>query len=368
MSLVLFFSAAAYAADQTDRDAGLLGGPNLTIATPDGAFSVKVGADLQLRYELFAEGFQPQTSAIYIRRLRPMLEGRLFGDLTFRVIPEMAREASLRDGWIAYRFAPGLSVRAGQFAPPFNWERDGSSDYHQFVERSAANNAFQWADGRDIGVMLDSEIYSVLHIEAGIFNGEGRNAAGAQTTGHLLSGRIAAALFGTYHEIEAMVRPAEEPTFILGAGAYYAFNNVARPWGRFEDLEAHDANVLSYTADAQLTWSRFSFQVAGFYRDVEPAASLEEPFEAYEGYGLTTQASFLLIDRRLLLAMRHSLARPNLDDSREAVEELNVALQLFHRGHASKFHIEAGQFSDLDDELVDDDATRFVRLQYQLLF
>jgi hypothetical protein len=66
--------------------------------------------------------------------------------------------------------------------------------------------------------------------------------------------------------------------------------------------------------------------------------------------------------------MRHSLARPNLDDSREAVEELNVALQLFHRGHASKFHIEAGQFSDLDDELVDDDATRFVRLQYQLLF
>lgn len=333
--------------------------PDLMIASEDGDFTVTLNGDFQLRYEVNAVEESVENAGFYMRRLRPAIEARAFGNFVMKVVPEIAREASLRDGWVAYEFSKRTLVQVGQFAPPFSWERDSSSDYHVFVERSLAHGEFQWADGRDIGVMIDADPTSSFHVEAGIFNGEGRNEVPSPDVSHVATVRLAAAPVGDYHEIEAMVSPRAEPTLILGAGGYFANSTRARDWAG--DGSNARAMLLGATADAHFTYGRFTLQGSYFLRNTR---SPDEVFDAYLGQGMNVQLAVLAVEESLLLAGRFSQTyfeeRAPVASNDEAV----LGAQIYHQGHHSKFHVEVGAralFNDAPRE-------EFLRLQYQFLF
>jgi hypothetical protein len=359
----MFLPALASAEDPIMDSAG--------IATEDGQASVTVGLDAQARYALEDPSTGAATSEFSLRRLRPIFTFEAFEQISVQIVPEFAGGPELKDGVVAWIPNKWIKLEAGQFAPPFNWERDGSSDYHQFLERSVANDEFQVNDGRDIGVQFDFEWDKFLDVEAGVFNGAGSNERPSPGSGHLFAWRVAFAPFGFYHEVEVLPEIVERPVFMAGVGGFAALNNDWRDWslptaasGSGGADDPTSANIWALTADAHVWAWRFSLHGQVFHRTVRPCCSdSERELSGYTGAGFTGQAGFLLIDERLMLAVRHSRSAP--DSSRSPLErEYVVVLQAFHRGNESKLTLEAG---GVERELPGASDDRWLRLQYQLL-
>lgn len=341
---------------------------SVEIATGDGVAAVSLGLDAQLRYAL-SESSSEWTSEFRLRRFRPIIGFKAFDQLQVNIVPELAGGAvELRDGVVKWLPLDGLKVEVGQFAPPFNWERDGSSDFHQFTERSVANNEFQIADGRDIGLQIDFEWDKWLDFEAGVFNGAGSNARMEPERGPLFAGRIAYAPFGSYHEVEVVPEVVDQFVLMVGAGGYWALNNGWRDWapvgsGSSEPLIAESAaDVWSATGDVHVWWNRISVHGQGYFRDVSACCDSVD-FEDYSGLGWTGQVGFLILPERLMFAARYSRSQPD-DSVSDATQEVAGALQIFFRQNLSKLTLEGGTI--VRDEPLGADMN-YGRLQYQLL-
>lgn len=331
----------------------------MTFNSPDDLFSVTLQGRVQARYEYLEEDQAPNTSAFSLRRVRLDLSGHTLNpDITWRIMPELNRSASLRDGWINYRFSNTHQIRVGQFNVPFAWERDASSSRQQFVEFSVANNEFQWADGRDIGVMAHGRIGDRFRYGTGVFGGNGRNVEQGATTGHLYTGRVSYDWLGSYPNTEALITPVNGIQLATGLGLGYANRNTARDWT--EDDES--AAITSLTADLHLLTGGFSGHLMGFYREVDPSA----PTQSYEGAGYTIQAGHLLIPNRMFASFRYSYSEPNKDEQLGRIKESMLSIQLFQHGHQLKLHLEAGRERSHNE--LEWRTSRMLRSQVQLLF
>lgn len=351
----------------------------LTIATADEELRLEITGRFQLRYQFESARQQPDRSSIYLRRIQPNIEGSaLSEDLTFRLRPDISRSATLRDAFVSYRIRDGFQLRGGQFNVPFSKERNLPPVRHQFLERSAANDEFQPTDGRDIGVMVHGEPAEGLHYGVGVFNGEGRNQARSDSTGHLISGRLVYALLGEYKTSEVTIEPVDDISVALGAGGFAALDNNSRDWTLSGDFDTAEADVFAATADAQLLWSRISMHLGGFFRHVDPGVAIPpievevppggdviEALPSFQGFGWSAHLGGLLISERLFASLRYGQVDAHRDDELRR-HEATAGLQIFHRGHHSKFHVESGvEF----DENADDWPDLFLaRLQYQFLF
>lgn len=363
------------AADSGDGDGSISWDGHLTITSPDENYELNIGGRFQPRYEFETTGeeFTPEHSSLYLRRARLDFWGHVFTpELTFRLMPELSRTATLRDGWLNYRFADWLEIKTGQFQVPFAAERDASSNRHQFMERSRANNEFEWPTGRDIGVGLHGVFADRFRYSVGGFSGQGRNAAESTSVGHLVSGRLTGALAGEYPEAEALVEPAAGLNAAVGIGTYLAWNNDVRDWwGRGDDVSATPADVLTGTADVHFQWRRLSMNLAGFAQGVRLTESGDDGAEeiavdSYRGFGVNGHVGALLIPKRLFAAVRFSDAVPREKTPQLRSREITAGVQLFQRGHAAKLLVDAGRHR------IDEADTRQIihlfRMQYQLLF
>lgn len=324
--------------------------------------SVKIGLDAQFRFGISDLDSSEPTSEFRLRRFRPLFDFKAYEVFKVKFVPEFAGGVELKDAVLIWEPNDWISIEGGQFAPPFNWERDGSSDYHQFTERSVANNEFQIADGRDIGLQFDFEWDKWLDVEAGIFNGAGSNTRVAPGAGHVIAGRVAYAPFSHYHEVEVVPIVIDRLMMMVAVGGFYAFDNAWQDWAPSDSMATEEAaaDVLALTSDLHVWAWRFGLHAQGYYRQV--SACCEPTFEDYSGYGATTQLSFLVIPERLLLALRHSRAVP---DSRfDGVDEFAASVQVFHIGNQSKFTLDGGI---IEDSTAADDDRNYIRLQYQLL-
>lgn len=328
---------------------------------------MEIRGRLQPRYEFEANGdpFAPVHSSMYLRRARFDFQGHVMTeDLTYRLMPEMGRTTTLRDGWFDYRFDDALRVRVGQFQIPFGWERDSSSNRHQFMERSAANNEFQWPSGRDIGAQLHGTFGERFRYGIGGFSGQGRNAARSNSAGNQFSGRLTATVVGDYPGSEVLTEPVDGINVAVGTGGYYAFANDVRDWEyRYGEPPQVRADVLSATADAHLQWQRLSMHLSGYAQQV---GSRTGAFATYWGLGATGQLGVLVVPERLFGALRLSDAAPWGYDDRRRQQKATVGMQLFQRRHAAKLQVEAGHRRVDDGGEVT--ASHLLQVQYQLLF
>ncbi|MGV3772024.1 MAG: OprO/OprP family phosphate-selective porin [Verrucomicrobiales bacterium] len=120
-----------------------------------------------------------------LRRARPIIEGTLWKNLDFTLVPEFgggstttggtssASTPSILDAFINARYSPELQLRVGKFKSPVGLEQLQSDTQAPFIERALPSAL---TPNRDLGVMLHGEVLDgVVNYAAGVFNGVGDN-------------------------------------------------------------------------------------------------------------------------------------------------------------------------------------------------
>ncbi len=105
-----------------------------------------------------------------LRRVRPTIEGTLFGKYDFRYTPEFGDGKSQAiDAYLDARLASAFKIRAGKHKPFVGLERLQSGSDIKFLERSYVSSILP---NRDVGVSLYGDIFDgKFSYAVGVFNG-----------------------------------------------------------------------------------------------------------------------------------------------------------------------------------------------------
>ena len=117
---------------------------------------------------------------VVLRRARPILEGTLFHDCDFLLVPDFGYLSFLLfDASITYHFAPGLQLTAGRFKGPVGLEQLQTDIAAPLNERSLASDLVPL---RNLGVQLSGEFGDdLVRWAAGIYDQDGNNRLPANT-------------------------------------------------------------------------------------------------------------------------------------------------------------------------------------------
>ncbi len=138
----------------------------------DGAFVLKFHGLLQAdtRWFLNDGALSDKSDTFLIRRMRPGIDGTLFGLVDFKFSPDFAGStAAVFDAYVdAHPFA-WLRLRGGKFKAPLGLERLQQDADLVFIERALTQNL---TPQRDVGAALGGEIANaVVTYSLGVYNG-----------------------------------------------------------------------------------------------------------------------------------------------------------------------------------------------------
>jgi len=153
--------------------------PSITVTWDKGVDIASVGREnvFQLGTLVQFDGrFNPDdpTSTVadtfLLRRLRPIIQGRVARYFEFRVMPDFGNDSSVvYDAYLDTRLSKSFRVRVGKDKPPIGLEQLYSDYSLLFPERSLATNL---VPTRDIGVQAIGEAGAgALAYAGGVFNG-----------------------------------------------------------------------------------------------------------------------------------------------------------------------------------------------------
>ncbi|WP_336243847.1 OprO/OprP family phosphate-selective porin, partial [Corallococcus exercitus] len=127
-----------------------------TLSSADKAFVLKLRGQLQGDGRFFLEDTdRTGTNTFIVRRMRPMLDGTLFGFIDFRFMPDFGNGQSIiQDAYIDFRPGEWVRLRAGRFKTPFGLELLQSDMDNPFIERSLTVDL---VPNRDEGLELHGE-------------------------------------------------------------------------------------------------------------------------------------------------------------------------------------------------------------------
>jgi phosphate-selective porin OprO and OprP len=318
----------------------LLWPTEVTAQGPPGETTVTFGGWLQPRYEFTLRDEAENLSSFYMRRVRLDVRGQvIWPELTYRVMPELARTANLRDAWLNYAFSPAAQVRIGQFTVPFQWHRYVGPRRQHFAERGVPSETFGFPTGRDIGIMLHGQNPAgTLAYGLGFFDGLGRNTAVSNSDGHMASARLTWAALGPLPREESDLARRAEPGLSFGLGIQGANKNEARAWdiGRSPTANRR-ADYVAGTADVSLRWMGFSLAADGYLRQVSP----DDPaVDTYSGRGFMVTGGFFVLPEVLELVARFSELRLDADAPETRDRELGFGVNIYHRGHDVKTRVQ----------------------------
>ena len=118
------------------------------------------------------------TSGFDFRRIRPTIEGTVFGKYDFRFTPEFGEAktanatstSGIVDAYIDARFDPSFKLRAGKFKPFVGLERLQSGSDIKFIERSYVSNNI--LPNRDLGIAIHGDLFAgKVNYAFGTYNG-----------------------------------------------------------------------------------------------------------------------------------------------------------------------------------------------------
>lgn len=154
------------------------GGPRLfatyadgfVFGTTDGQFKLILRGYMQGDGYFFINNHTVSSSQFLMRRVRPVLEGTVFRNFDFKVMPDFAgSKATLFDAYLDVNYIPELRLQAGKFKAPLGLERLESARHLLFVERGLTKDL---VPVRDIGIQLHGDLFGgALSYATGIFNG-----------------------------------------------------------------------------------------------------------------------------------------------------------------------------------------------------
>lgn len=169
--------AAAAAAPTTPRIT--VNDKGFTLASPDGANSIKLRGLAQLDNRLFFEdGGGVQNNSFILRRARLITEGQLARNYGFQFVADFAGSAaSVLDANFTVAVDQALVFKIGKFKSPVGYELLQSDSWTFFNERSIVTNL---VPNRDLGVQASGEVLGGnVNYAVGVFGGL---ADGASTT------------------------------------------------------------------------------------------------------------------------------------------------------------------------------------------
>src|SRR5215218_3086657 len=123
--------AAATAATTTVSASGV------QFRLPDGSFQARFRGYIHEDGRFFLDDDPTGTSTFLARRLRPIIEGTVFGKYDFRLMTDFGGgTAVVQDAYVDVNQLTWARVRVGKFKPPVGLERLQSATAILFVERA----------------------------------------------------------------------------------------------------------------------------------------------------------------------------------------------------------------------------------------
>lgn len=206
--------------------------------------------------DLDNNGFSNTGDTWLLRRVRPIIQGTLFGIYDFRFTPDFAGgTATVVDAYIDARFHPAFKFRAGIFKSFVGLERLQSGADIKFLERSYVTNAI--LPNRDLGIAVHGDVLgNKLNYAFGLVNGVGDGAiigTGTSFDGHPeVTGRLFATPFIDSYSVLSG----------LGFGVAATYTDFLGQRNlNFTDTSAADGTrngLPSYVSDGQNTFFRYN--------------------------------------------------------------------------------------------------------------
>ncbi len=137
----------------------------------------------------FGETDRPQNNGFWLGNARLKISGKLDQGFDYKMQTDFRRSASILDAQVGYQINPNARIQAGSFKAPFSAETLISSSSTDFINRSTVTSAL--APSRQIGVSGRLQHGTGnFGVEAGVFNGNGRNFSGNDNNKFLWTSRV----------------------------------------------------------------------------------------------------------------------------------------------------------------------------------
>lgn len=259
-------------------------GKGVTIESHDGKFKSTIGSRFQFRYTGEDKETGTDTSSFRIRRAKVYASGFAFKpDLEYKIQGNFDSgedgEFELEDYYFDWKKWKSASFQFGQYKVPFNRQELTSSGKQQFVDRAITNDEFNLS--RDLGIMSHGKMpifEDRLYYNLGIFNGEGPNKSGNDTSGMLYVTRLNWDILGKYDYSESDIKNSQTPQLVTGVAYAFEDRDVSGTTSR---------DVDNITVDGGLKWHGLSLQSEYFYRErdvVGSATTISDGIVGQVGY------------------------------------------------------------------------------------
>jgi phosphate-selective porin OprO/OprP len=232
------------AADNKEKETPLLtaGKDGFALKSADGNFVLKFkGVDQADSRWFLDDAANNGNDGFLVRRARPILEGTLYKDFDFRLMPDFAGSSvTLFDAYTEWKHWPWLKLRVGKFKTPLGLEQLQEDVNTLFTERSLVTDL---VPNRDVGIQLGGDIADgVITYAAAVFNGVPDGANGDLDNGD--SKDFAGRLF-----VQPFTKTGIEPLRGLGFGVAGTIGN--------QDGTLAGPNVPSFKTPGQNTFFKY---------------------------------------------------------------------------------------------------------------
>ncbi|HSH97641.1 MAG: porin [Methylophilaceae bacterium] len=216
------------------------------------------------------------------RRIRPTIDGTVFGKYDFRFTPEFGEAktanatgtSGIVDAYIDARFQPWFKVRAGKFKPFVGLERLQSGSDIKFIERSYVSNNI--LPNRDLGAAIHGDILnSKLNYAFGIYNGvvDGGDNSTAQDTNQ-----------DKDYSARVFVTPFKDDYSVLSGLGF----GLAATYGNFKGATGTTGSGLPNYKTAGQESNFFSYSAASFGKGDRTRIS-PQAYYYYNSFGLIAE-------------------------------------------------------------------------------
>ena len=163
-----------------------IGQQGFSFGSPNGNFAVQLKGVVQMDSRtFFNDPAVVGNDSLLMRRVRPILQGTVFRDFDFLLVPDFAPTSGpqIFDAYVNYRYRPELQFQAGKFKVPIGLEQLVQDRDTLFNERSLVSAL---VPNRDVGFEVHGELFDEgISYAAGIFNGtsDGANSGNVDFAG-----------------------------------------------------------------------------------------------------------------------------------------------------------------------------------------
>lgn len=394
MLLVLWvLLRSAWAGDEAPVVTAAIG-KGVTVATPDGRYSMTIRARFVPRLDLTLTPIAPDGEALdpkvraTISTARLWVMGNLFSP-RFSYTVQLAYAArDFRDGaisplydafvdWRAHRDA---SLRVGQFFVPFDRLRTVREFALQMVDRPRAVSELTL--DRDIGVTVYSDHLggdrSPVAYRLSVMGGAGMNVVNPRPPGLLVVGRVELRPLGPVDDdSEGDLDNRAQPGLALGGAVAYNLNSPRQRSTTGSTLTAGTLDYLHADADLVFKWHGFALSGEYLYRraasqSVDGVGSDGAPLTewARSGQAWVAQASYHTLSGLEVVARGSQMFADRDTDPAFVSEvaargnEVGAGLNWYRNGH--RFKIQVGWSALWGDDFAM--ATHTVATQADMMF